>query len=146
MFARWRRRRLLNSGSKCSNFFQVYILWLTDSYFSNFLSCSWYLIEIYDAAFRPRPGQGSNPEPRVFSHQIILIFSEGFSTDVKKHSVVSQINFKLKLAVIVLAQMWTTRLVTERSWVRIPPGVGLFSLLCPLRSVPFIQISKYGKF
>ena len=32
----------------------------------------------------------------------------------------------------IIAHRWSTRLMTERSWVQIPSGVGLFSLLCPL--------------
>ena len=41
----------------------------------------------------------------------------------------------------IIAQRWSTRLMTERSWVQIPPGVGLFfsSLSyqkCVLNQVP----------
>ena len=44
----------------------------------------------------------------------------------------------------VVAQWWRTLLVTERLWVRIPQGAGLFSLLFPLSSASLIQVPRGG--
>ena len=42
----------------------------------------------------------------------------------------------------VVAQRLIACLVTERSWVQIPPGAGLFSLLYPLSIVSSIQVPQ----
>ena len=46
---------------------------------------------------------------------------------------------------MVVAQWQSTRLVTERSWVQIPPGGELLSLLYPLSSAPLIQVPQGGE-
>ena len=45
----------------------------------------------------------------------------------------------------VVAQRKSTRIVTERSWVQIQPGAGLFSLIYPHSSVSLIQVPWGGE-
>ena len=54
-----------------------------------------------------------------------------------------KIKLFLKSAVVV-AQQLSTRLMTERSWVRILQGAGLFSLLYRISSAFLIQVPHGG--
>ena len=45
----------------------------------------------------------------------------------------------------VVAQQYSVRLITERSWVQIPPGAGLFfSSLYPLSGASLILVPQWG--
>ena len=44
----------------------------------------------------------------------------------------------------VVAQPKSAPLMTERLWVRIPPGAGIFSLLYPISGASLIQIPQGG--